>query len=109
VTVSCLSIIDRLLVRGRSIVRESHRYYKVYLPTEYNDIWEHLHREKREVDFIVFLPEPINYVDKVLAVNRRLTKENDRYKLYLPKRYGDIWGRLCKEGKRVDLLLILKY
>ena len=33
----------------------------------------------REVNFAVSLPEPVNYVDKVLAVNSRLTKENDRY------------------------------
>ena len=42
-------------------------------------------------------------------VLRRLTKENDRYKVYLPKKYNDIWEKLYKEGKRVDLLLILKY
>jgi len=47
-SISYLSIIDKLLVRGRAIIRESHRYFKVYLPTEYNDIWEYLHREKRD-------------------------------------------------------------
>jgi len=67
-----------------------------------------LHRKKRRVDFIVFLPEPVNYVDKVLALNRRLTKESDRYKLYLPKRYSDIWGKLYRENKRVDILVMLK-
>ena len=107
-TISYLTIIDRLLVRGRAVIRESYRYYKVYLPTEYNDIWEHLHRERR-VDVVVFLSEPINYVDKVLAVNRRLIKESDRFNLYLPKRYSDIWEKLCEEGKRVDLLVILKH
>jgi len=105
---SYLSIIDRLLIRSRAIIRESHRYYKVYLPTEYNDIWEHLHREKREVDFIVFLPEPVSYVDKLPAFNRRLIKESDRYKLYLPKRYDDIWEKLCRENKRVDLLIVFR-
>jgi len=45
-----------------------------------------------EVDFVVFLSEPINYVDKVLAVNRRLTKESDRYKLYLPKNTATYGG-----------------
>jgi len=103
-----LSIIDRLLVRGRAIIRESHKYFKVYLPAEYNDIWELLHREKREVDFIVFLPEPVNYVDKVSVFNRSLTKENDRYKLYLPKKYNDVWEKLCRENKRVDILVVLK-
>jgi len=99
---------DRLLVRGRSIIRESHKYFKVYLPTDYNDIWEQVHKEKRRVDFVVFLPEAVNYVDKVLAINRRLTRENDRYKLYLPKRYNDIWEKLCGEGKKVDLLVVLR-
>jgi len=107
-TTSYLSIIDRLLVRGRSVIRESYRYFKVYLPTEYNDIWEYLHRERREVDFIVFLPEPVSYVDKVLVFNRRLTKESERYKLYLPKRYDDIWEKLCRENKRVDLLIVFR-
>jgi len=107
-SISYLMIIDRMLVRGRAIIRESYRYYKVYLPTEHNDVWEYLHREKREVDFIVFLPEPINYVDKVLAVNRRLTRESERFKLYLPKKYSDIWEKLYKEDKRVDLLIMLK-
>jgi len=82
-TASYLAIIDRLLVRGRAVIRESYRYYKVYLPAEHSDMWERLHKEGREVDFVVSLPEPINYVDNVLAVNRRLTKESDRYKLYL--------------------------
>ena len=107
-TTSYLSIIDRLLVRGRSVIRESYRYFKVYLPTEYNDIWEYLHRERREVDFIVFLPEPVSYVDKVLVFNRRLTKESERYKLYLPKRYDDIWEKLCRENKRVDMLIVFR-
>uniref|UniRef100_A0A7J3ZJH8 Uncharacterized protein n=1 Tax=Fervidicoccus fontis TaxID=683846 RepID=A0A7J3ZJH8_9CREN len=108
-TVSYLSIIDRLLVRSRAVIRESYRYFKVYLPTEYNDIWGHLHKEGREVDLIVFLPEPVNYVDKVLAVSRRLTKESERFKLYLPKKYSDIWRKLCEEGKRVDILVVLKH
>jgi hypothetical protein len=105
---SYLTIIDRLLVRGRAIIRESHRYFKVYLPTEYNDIWGHLHREKREVDFIVFLPEPVSYVDKLLVRNRRLIKESERYKLYLPKKYNDVWEKLYRENKRVDILVVLK-
>ena len=50
----------------------------------------------------------MNYVDKVLAVSRRLTKESKRYKLYLPKRYSDVWKKLYEEGKRVDLLVVLK-
>jgi len=105
---SYLSIIDKVLVRDRAIIRGSHRYYKVCLPTEYNDIWEHLHREGREVDLIVFLPEAVNYVDKVLVFNRGLTKENEKFKLYLPRKYNDVWEKLYRENKRVDILVVLK-
>lgn len=52
---SYLSIIDRLLARGRAIVRESHRYYKLYLPRKYNDVWEKLYRENKRVDILVVL------------------------------------------------------
>jgi len=54
-TISYLTIIDRLLVRGRAVIRESYRYYKVYLPTEYNDIWEKLCEEGKRVDLLVIL------------------------------------------------------
>jgi len=102
-----LTIIDRLLIRSRAIVRESHKYFKVYLPTEYNDIWGHLHREGREVDFVVFLPEPVSYVDKLLVRNRRLIKESERYKLYLPRKYNDVWEKLYRENKKIDILVVL--
>ena len=105
---SYLSIIDKVLVRDRAIIRGSHRYFKVYLPTEYNDIWELLHSEKRKIDIIVFLPEPINYVNKILVRNRRVTKEGERYKIYLSKKYNDIWGKLYREGKKVDTIIVLK-
>jgi len=102
-----LTIIDRLLIRSRAIVRESHKYFKVYLPTEYNDIWGHLHREGREVDFVVFLPEPVSYVDKLLVRNRSLIKESERYKLYLPRKYNDVWEKLYRENKKIDILVVL--
>ena len=50
----------------------------------------------------------MSYVDKVLVRNRRLTKESERYKLYLPRRYDDIWEKLYRENKRVDILVMLK-
>jgi len=33
-----LSIIDKLLVKDKSIIRKSHKYFKIYLPTKCNDI-----------------------------------------------------------------------
>jgi len=107
--ISYLGIIDRVLVKSRAVIKESSRCFKIYLPSEYNDIWIKLSEEKRKVDVIVFLPELVEYVDRVLAVKRLITREGDRFKLYLPKKYSDIWEKLYKEGKRVDLLLILKY
>jgi len=105
---SYLAILDRLLVKSRAVVRESTRYFKVYLPTEYNDIWEKLHSDRRKVDIIVFLPEPIEHIDKILALNRYVIKENNRYKLYLPKKYNDIWEKLHRKNQKVDLLIVFK-
>ena len=56
-TVSYLSIIDRLLVRSRAVIRESHRYFKVYLPKKYNDVWEKLCEEGKRVDILVVLKQ----------------------------------------------------
>jgi len=105
---SYLSIIDKLLVKSRAVVRESARYFKVYLPIEYNEIWSKLHKERKRVDVIIFLPHSISYVDKIIALNRLIVSENNRYRLYLPKRYNDIWEKLYKEKKKVDLLVIFK-
>ena len=33
-----LSIMDRILVKERTVIRESNRYFKIYLPMEYNDL-----------------------------------------------------------------------
>ena len=41
------------MIRSKAIVKESNRYYKVYLPVEYNDIWSRLYVEKKRVDLIV--------------------------------------------------------
>jgi len=106
--ISYLAILDRLLVKKRSVIRESSRYFKVYLPSEYNDIWKRLHDERRKVDVIVLLPETIENVDKILALNRYIIKENDRYRLYLPKKYNDIWEELYRKKEKIDLLIVFK-
>ena len=54
-TITYPTITDRLLIRGRAVIKESYRYYKVYLPMEYNDIWEKLYGESKRVDPLVML------------------------------------------------------
>jgi len=95
-------------VKERSIIRESARYFKVYLPSEHSDIWKRLHDERRKVNVIVFLPKSVEHVDKILALSRYVIKENDRYKLYLSKRYNDIWEELHSEKQKADLLIVFK-
>ena len=41
---------NRVLVRQKVVVRESKRYFKVYLPIKYNDLWEKLKSSNRLVD-----------------------------------------------------------
>ena len=102
-----LVIMYRILVKQRAVIRESRKYFKVYLPMEYNDLWEKLKTNKRLVDVIVFLPSEVNYVDKILMQKRELVKENERYKIYLPRRYNSIWEKLV--GKTVDLLVVFRH
>ena len=101
-----LAIMDRILIKQRTIIRESARYFKVYLPMEYNDLWERLKSGKMLVDVIVFLPSEVNYVDKILMQRREVVKENERYKIYLPKKLNSIWEKL--DGKTVDLLIVFR-
>ncbi|MEM0035407.1 MAG: hypothetical protein QXU36_08455 [Thermofilum sp.] len=103
-TLDYLVIMDRVLVRQRTVIGESTRYFKVYLPMEFNDLWERLKASKRLVDVIVFLPSEVDYVDKVLMSKREIVRENERYKIYLSKRYNSIWEKL--DGKTVDLLIV---
>ena len=93
-----LAIMDRVLIKGRHVIRESARYFKVYPPMEYNDLWERLKANKRLVDVIVFLPSEVNYVDKILMQRREVVKENERY--------NSIWEKL--DGKPVDLLIVFR-
>lgn len=106
--ISYLGIIDRVLVKGKAVIKESSRYFKIYLPSEYNDIWVKLCEEKKRVDVIVFLPELVEHVDKILAVKRLITREGDRFKLYLPKKYNSIWERLCHAHKKVDVIVVFQ-
>lgn len=97
---------DRILVRQRTVIRESKRYFKIYLPIEYNEIWEKLKENKKLVDVVVFLPSEVDVVDKVLMTKREIVKENERYKIYLSKKYNNIWEKV--EGKPVDLLIVFR-
>ena len=101
-----LAIIDRVLIRSRHVIRESQRYFKVYLPMEYNDLWERLKASKVLVDVVVFLPSEVSYVDKILIQKREVVKEDERFKIYLPKRYNSIWEKV--KGKTVDLLVVFR-
>jgi len=56
----------------------------------------------------VFLPEPIEHIDKILALNRYVIKESNRYKLYLPKKYNDVWEKAHRKNQKVDLLIVFK-
>lgn len=44
-----LVIIDRILLKQRTVIREIDDYYRVYLPMEYNELWERLFRDRRSV------------------------------------------------------------
>jgi len=56
----------------------------------------------------VFLPELIEHVDKVLAVKRLITREGDRFKVYLPKKYNSTWKRLYHTHRKVNLITVLQ-
>ena len=104
-SIDYLAIMDRLLVPRRTIVREGDRYYKVYLPREYNEILKRIHDEGRSIDVIAILPKEIMGVTKILMPGRKLSRERDRYKLYLSSKYRSIWEQLV--GEKIDLLIII--
>lgn len=103
---SILKILDRILIRERSVIKESPRSFKVYLPMEYNNLFEEIRNQGMLVDVIIFLPRECYGVDKVLSRNRYLVREKERFKLYLPKAYNNIWEEL--KGEKVDLLLVIR-
>ncbi|MEM0106577.1 MAG: hypothetical protein QXX81_08625 [Zestosphaera sp.] len=87
-----LMMLKKVLVKGRSVIEESADHFKVYLPTEYNDLWEEFKNRRIPVDIIVFLPKQHQEygVSKILMKGRSLVKESGRYKVYLSKTYLDI-------------------
>jgi len=103
-----LLILRKMLVKNRSVVKESYKYYKVYLPSDFNQLWNVVYEERRKVDIIVFLPRSISNVDKILMMNRNLSRENNRFKIYLDKRYNDIWESLYRSHEKVDLIIVLR-
>jgi len=110
-----LLLMKTIPLRKRGIVRE-HKLFKVYLPTDMNDLWEELHRKRVEFDVIVLIPqvddagkpELLKIVDKIVMRNRVVTREHNRFKIYLSSTYNDIWRYLSEKDVRVDLVLILK-
>jgi len=112
-TEELLLLMKTIPIKKRGIVRE-HKMYKVYLPTDLNDIWEELHKRRVEVDVIVLIPkiengsipELLKIVDKVVMRNRTVIREHNRFKIYLSKGYNDIWEYLNKKEVKVDLVLI---
>ncbi len=103
-----LLILRKMLVKNRSVVKESYKYYKVYLPSDFNQLWNVVYGERRKVDIIVFLPHSVSNVDKILMMNRNLSRENNRFKIYLDKRYNDIWKFIHQSHEKVDLIIVLK-
>jgi uncharacterized iron-regulated protein len=100
-----LKILDKLLIKGRTVIRESERYYKVYLPADYNEVWEVLRKHGRTVTAIVLLPREISGINKIMIPRRRVVRENIRYKIYLPLKYNDVWRKIA--GEKVDILIII--
>ena len=103
-----LAVLDKIFVRHRSVVRET-KNFKVYLPLEFNDIWERLYRDGRRVDVLILIPNNINYVvDKILLRNKKVTREHTRFKIYLDKKYDDLWNILNHTDAKIDLVIVLK-
>ncbi|MEM0034607.1 hypothetical protein [Desulfurococcus sp.] len=49
-SLDCLVVMDRILVRQRNVICESWHYFKVYLPMECDDLWEKVKNNNRLVD-----------------------------------------------------------
>ncbi|MEM1628761.1 MAG: hypothetical protein QXP02_01490 [Desulfurococcaceae archaeon] len=80
----------------------------MYLPTEYNDLWEELKNRRIPVDIIVFLPNRHQEygISKVLMKDKYIVKESGRYKVYLSKAYLDIWKEIATQNQTIDLLIV---
>jgi hypothetical protein len=44
----------------------------------------------------------------VTAENRHIVKEGDRYKVYLPGHWNELWEELRRVGKTVAVVIIVK-
>jgi len=110
-----LLLMKTIPLRKRGIVRE-HKLFKVYLPIDMNDLWEELHKRRTEFDVIVLIPQVndtdkpdlLKLVDKIIMKNRVITREHNRFKIYLSSTYNDVWEYLNKRDVKVDLVLILR-
>ena len=88
-----LAIMKNILIKQRSVIKEC-RMFKVYLPSEYNDLWSYLNANNKRVDIIVFLPrvedcnmpEIMKFIDKIVMKNRKIVRERMRYKIYLSRK-----------------------
>ena len=107
-----LTIMKVFPSRQRAVIRESRGMYKVYLASEFNDVWKYLCDKHAEIDILVLLPEPPNdapdflrLVDKIVMRKRRIIREHNRYKIYLSKKYNNVWEFLYKHSARVDILV----
>ncbi|MEM2706119.1 MAG: hypothetical protein QW288_01180 [Ignisphaera sp.] len=103
-----LMMLKRVLVRGRSVIEECPEHYKVYLPTEYNDLWEEVRSRRIPVDIVVFLPKQHQEygISKILMKDRYIVRESGRYKIYLSKAYLDIWREISQQNQSIDLLIV---
>jgi len=102
-------------VRGRSVLKEAEGQYKVYMPTYFNDLWSYIYESGKSFDVIVIFPKISNsdkprildHISELALPKRRLTKENDKYKMYLPRQYSDVWKFLHEKKIEIDLVVLL--
>jgi len=107
-----LTIMKVFPSRQRSIIRESQGVFKVYLTNEFNDVWGYLCEKQAKVDVLVILPElPSNapdflrLIDKIVMRKRRIVREHSRFKVYLSKKYNNVWTFLYRLNAKVDILV----
>lgn len=110
-----LMIIKKIPIKQRSIIKES-KMYKIYLPREFDDLWEHIHTSSMRVDVIVFIPniperiKPplLRFVDKIVMRNKTIVMEHDRFKIYLSSRYNELWSLIHNLRLKVDIILFIR-
>ncbi|MCG2887487.1 MAG: hypothetical protein L7G98_05970 [Vulcanisaeta sp.] len=49
---SIIKFVREIPIMRRMIIKAGNRYF-IYLPTEYNEIWEYLHKNKIKVNLII--------------------------------------------------------